>query len=458
MVTESGTVPADRLRDRRPAARRRPAQRQLPGGRRRHLDLFDLVGLLYAAARREVAGCVQLRRTGRSARRPRSAAATPGARRRPAAAGRDLRPRAHAPRPGRTAHQLAAVLTEYIGELATADPAWSPPARRRWRRRVLDDPDPDAEPDEPDQDDEADGRAGPGRRARGRGDRGGRPGAGCRRRCDRGARAGPGPRRLRPEDVPWDEPESDAEPAPSRPEPTELFAALPEPTDDEAAATPDPEATQVAVPAFEEPLTADDASRWDSSWDPNRTPTGTVPVVASRPPPPPPLEPVAERPLFAPEGTRRTPKGEPPRSETHDWATDGAGTWTGSTPSHDCPNESTGPIWPFGEDPDVEPDDWEERTRSHWLRTPADHPARARRGRCGRHGLVPGSVARRPTPAPRRPRAPSASSSSLERPLRPGDQARRREGLRPLRRPAGGEPRRGRATRSTASRTPPGPR
>ena len=46
------------------------------------------------------------------------------------------------------------------------------------------------------------------------------------------------------------------------------------------------------------------------------------------------------------------------------------GTSTGSTPSYDGANESTGPIWPFGEDPDVEPDDWEERTRSHWRRTP----------------------------------------------------------------------------------------
>ena len=45
-------------------------------------DLFDLVGLLYAATRGEVARCVQLRRTGRSARRPRSAAAAPGACRR----------------------------------------------------------------------------------------------------------------------------------------------------------------------------------------------------------------------------------------------------------------------------------------------------------------------------------------------------------------------------------------
>jgi len=185
--------------------------------------------------------------------------------------------------------------------------------------------------------------------------------------------------------VPWaDEQDDDRvddrvdEQEPTELEPTELFASLPadraddrpddraddrpddradDRADDGTDDRPDPEATQVAVPAFDEPLTADD----DTDW---HRPRGGEP-----PPPPPPLEPVAERPLFAPEGTRRTPRGDLPRSETHDWATD-TGAGTGSTPSHDAPAESTGPIWPFGEDPDVEPDDWDERTRSHWLRTP----------------------------------------------------------------------------------------
>ena len=329
-------------------------------------DLFDLVGLLYAALVGKWPGA--------------SSSAVPAA---PRDGHGPLRPRqvrAGVPRPldaicdrvltrpvpGRTAHQLAAVLTEYIGELATADPGVVTSSEAPLAPDVLDDPEAEAEAeaereaeleDEPDQDDghgvEATAVA--------------VPVLGAAVAATEEPEPDPVPDDFAPEDVPWDEPESEAEP---EPEPTELFAALPHSTDDEAAATPDPEATQVAVPAFQEPLTADDASSWDSSWDSNLDTDWHRPRGGEPPPPPPPLEPVAERPLFAPEGTRRTPKGEPPRSETHDWATDGAGTWTGGTPSHDAPNESTGPIWPFGEDPDVEPDDWEERTRSHWLRTP----------------------------------------------------------------------------------------
>jgi len=317
-------------------------------------DLFDLVGLLYAGLVGKWPGA--------------SSSAVPDA---PRDGHGPLRPRqvrAGVPRPldaicdrvltrpvpNRTAHQLAAVLTEYIGELATADPGVTTSSEPALVPLALDDPvdGPEDGPDEGQQDErQQDERQQDGQAVEATTVAVAVPGAAVAGTEEPGPDPVPGD--FAPEDVPWDQ---------SEPEPTELFDAMPGSTEDEAGSVPDPEATQVAVPAFEEPLTADDDTNWDTDW---HRPRGGEP-----PPPPPPLEPVAERPLFAPEGTRRTPKGEPPRSDTDDWATDGAGTSTGSTPSYDGANESTGPIWPFGEDPDVEPDDWEERTRSHWLRTP----------------------------------------------------------------------------------------
>ena len=369
-------------------------------------DLFDLVGLLYAGLVGRWPGA--------------SSSAVPAA---PRDGHGPLRPRqvrAGVPRPldaicdrvltrpvpGRTAHQLAAVLTEYIGELATADPGVVTSSEPPLVPLVLDDPvdGPEDGPDERQQDESS-------RTAAVEATAVAVPVLGAAVAATEEPEPDPVARRLRPRGRPVGHE--------SEPEPTELFAALPGSTEDEAGSAPDPEATQVAVPAFEEPLTADD----DTDW---HRPRGGEP-----PPPPPPLEPVAERPLFAPEGTRRTPKGEPPRSETDDWATDGAGTSTGSTPSYDAPNESTGPIWPFGEDPDVEPDDWEERTRSHWLRTPLIILlALAAAGAVavvwflvGGKATDPGSSA---SPA-------DDPSSALERPHRSGAQARRGQGLRPVR-------------------------
>ena len=306
------------------------------------------------------------------------------------------------PRPIETAHELAAALTDYIGELATADPGVVTSSEAPLAPAVLDDPEtaeptPSAspDPDEPDQDDghgvEATAVA--------------VPVLGAAVAATEEPEPDPVPDDFAPEDVPWDDAGvGDAEP---EPEPTELFAALPDSTDDEAAATPDPEATQVAVPAFQEPLTADDASSWDSSWDPTGTPTGTVPVVASHPrhrlrwnrspsgrcspPRAPAVRPRASRPGPRPTTGRPTARG----------------TWHRHRPCAPTrTNESTGPIWPFGEDPDVEPDDWEERTRSHWLRTPLSSCSRSPRlVRSPWSGSW--SAARRPTPAPPRPRAPA---------------------------------------------------
>ncbi len=348
-------------------------------------DLFDLVGLLYtglvgrwpgasvsavSAAPRDAHGPLRPRQVRAGVPRPLDAICD--------------RVLAH-PTPGRTAHQLAAVLTEYIGELATADPGVITSSEAPLPALVLDereDPDEPVSPDlaeatavavpvlatpapdvvpleEPGPEPEPESEPAPG------------PEQSEEPEPTEPEDEGEG-EDFAPEDVPWDdEPEAGADPEPE-PEPapdpdsqepdepedqTELFSALPDETPDdqpEPEHAPDPEATQVSVPAFEEPLTADD----DTDW---HRPREGEPAA-----PPPPLEPVAERPLFAPEGTRRTPKGTPMRSETHDWNNGD----TGSPPSHDSQTDSTGPIWPFGQDPDAEPDDWEERTKSHWLRTP----------------------------------------------------------------------------------------
>ncbi len=104
-------------------------------------DLFDLVGLLYAGLVGRWPGA--------------SSSAVPAA---PRDGHGPLRPRqvrAGVPRPldaicdrvltrpvpGRTAHQLAAVLTEYIGELATADPGVVTSSEAPLAPVVLDDPD-----------------------------------------------------------------------------------------------------------------------------------------------------------------------------------------------------------------------------------------------------------------------------------------------------------------------------
>ncbi len=352
-------------------------------------DLFDLVGLLYTGLVGRWPGASTSAvpaapRDGHGPLRPRQVrAGVP----RPLDAICD-RVLAH-PTPGRTAHQLAAVLTEYIGELATADPGVVTSGEAPLPPIVLDDPEPEGvagiEPEPPDEPPDEpptnprtnpspspnpspNARTGPLPRIRSRSPVRSRSrrsslttslprtSRGTTRRRRRQPRSPPH-RRIPAGDPSQPEPSSED---PDQPDATELFAALPdEGPAPEADRAPDPEATQVAVPAFEEPLTADDDTDWHR------------PREGEPPAPPPPLEPIAERPLFAPEGTRRTPKGTPPRSETHDWNTDtGTGAGTGSPPSHDTPSESTGPIWPFGEDPDSEPDDWEERTRSHWLRTP----------------------------------------------------------------------------------------
>ena len=281
-------------------------------------DLFDLVGLLYAGLVGRWPGA--------------SSSAVPDA---PRDGHGPLRPRqvrAGVPRPldaicdrvlartvpGRTAHQLAAVLTEYIGELATADPGVVASSETPLTPVVLDEPDdePDDEPGDEPGDESADE---PGDEAGDKADESHEatavavPVLGAAAAAvpassapDPGSPPAPeAPDDFAPEDVPWADAQDDGqvdeqahEQEPTELEPTELFASLPaDRADDRRDDRPDPEATQVAVPAFDEPLTADD----DTDW---HRPRGGEP-----PPPPPPLEPVAERPLFAPEGTRRTPRG-----------------------------------------------------------------------------------------------------------------------------------------------------
>jgi hypothetical protein len=128
---------------------------------------------------------------------------------------------------------------------------------------------------------------------------------------------------------------------------------------DDPPETMDPDATQRGVPVFVDDTEAragGTSLEDDTEWHQPRSEPS---------PPAPSLEPLPERPLFAPEGTRRTPKGSVPRSETSDWGTnEGLMTGTGSLPAQHEPN------WPFGRDPEEEPDDWEERTSRHWLRVP----------------------------------------------------------------------------------------
>ena len=208
------------------------------------------------------------------------------------------------------------------------------------------------------------------------------------------------------EDVPWDE----AEP---RAGAHRALRGTPDSTEDEAGSTPDPEATQVAVPAFEEPLTADD----DTDW---HRPRGGEP-----PPPPPPLEPVAERPLFA-------ARGHPPYAQGRAAAVRDRRLGDRRRRHLDrqhalarrAQRRRPDRIWPFGEDPTSSPTTGKERPAADWLRTPLIVLLVARRRWCGRHGLVPGG---RQGDRPRLLGVPGRRPvvQRLERARRSGDQARR---------------------------------
>lgn len=421
MVTESGTVRLIGFAVDAALQRGRLRSGNYPEADEKQADVFDLAGLLYAGlvgcwpgasgsvvkpAPRDAHGPLRPRQVRAGVPRPLDAICDRMLAR---------------PLPNRTAHQLAAVLTEYIGELAVADPAVLPVsttalpvtdssladldsavgpsvAASRGTGTVphpaLDDhaptpgpaapdagPEPtaifaaadpasvDAAPDEPDTDalDSDD---------------------------------------LSPEDVPWDEEPGSAtsEEAPlaaagaddgsTTVPPTRLDSGL----DSGAGSGPDLDETVVAVPGLGEPPATGahagagpgdqrgfqrlgddpDATQLRAHASTEQTGThsrGTSPEDDTEwhqprpeaPTPAPSLEPLPERPLFAPVGTRRTPKGSAPRSETSDWGTNEgllSGTGTGSVPAQREPD------WPFGSDPEEERDDWEERTSRHWLRLP----------------------------------------------------------------------------------------
>ncbi len=313
-------------------------------------DLVDLAGLLYAGLVGRWPGAsgslVQpAPRDARGPLRPRQVrAGVP----KPldAICGRVLG-RSH---PDRTAHQLSAVLTEYIGELATADPTVLP--------AVL--PELDASLDDLAA---VTGHTDPEAKVLSA------PGAG--ERADEGPVVPAEPADTTPPlveeawaDVTWADTDNDTDDDND----TETTQAVPEPVvaGDE---------TQRAAPVLE------DRAGSDPDWHRPRTESG---------PPPPPLTPLPERPLFAPEGTRRTPRGEVRPSATSGWGTEVAaarfaddGEPPEGAPAEDPLDDDAEddgwdvlpaqrrPSWPLGtDDADGVPDDWEERTRRPWLRLP----------------------------------------------------------------------------------------
>ncbi len=336
MVTESGTVRLIGFAIDAVLQRGLRRSGNYPGADASQVDVFDLAGLLYAAlvgswpgasgsvvkaAPRDARGPLRPRQVRAGVPRPLDAICDQ-------VLARDT--------PNRTAHQLAAVLTEYIGELATTDPA------------VLHATTPSLPPDSSLADLDATGRhptADPLA-----------PGT-----AEQTAVSGPSTEAYVPAVVP-DEPKASE---PTTTLATEALAQEDVPWEDPAEAPlqpgNDPQATALAGPGElglgdETRLTPSDAwSEDDTAWHQPR---------AEPPPPAPSLGPLPERPLFAPEGTRRTPKGELPRSETSDWGThDNLLTETGTVPV------AGEPSWPFGDD---EHDaDWEEdRSNRHWLRLP----------------------------------------------------------------------------------------
>ncbi len=319
MVTESGTV---RLIGFAIDARLRGDDLRngnYPGADDVTADLFDLVGLLYAGlvGRWPGASSSAVPAAPRDAHgplRPRQVRAGV-----PASAGRDLRPGARAPRPrpdgapaGRRAdrvHRRAGHRRPRCGHL---------PARRRWCRLVLADPVDDTSTN-------------------------------CRTRGTRKT----GTRSRRPR---W----------PAR-------CSVPP-----VAATEQPEPDQVPDDFAPEDVAVDDEARAGAhrSSSRHRRARATDEAGSARRPGGDAgrgagvrgaahrrrrhrLAPSPRRratPTTAAAGTGRRaaavrPRGHAPYAQgrrrrgprRHDWATDGAGTWTGSTPSHDAPNESTGP-------------------------------------------------------------------------------------------------------------------
>ncbi|MGI9156399.1 MAG: protein kinase [Marmoricola sp.] len=361
MVTESGTVRLIGFAI--DAALQRGLRRSgnYPQADDKQADVFDLGGLLYVAlvgywpgasgsvvkpAPRDARGPLRPRQVRAGVPRPLDAICD-----------RVLANGA----PDRTAHELAAVLTEYIGELATTAPAVVPvttPALPATDASLADL-------------DSAVGRSPVGRSA---------VAAQVTDPPEQSvvsepsAEAAAAPDVVEPtaafsaeglaeEDVLWDEP---ADPGPEEVRGDKAGAATPDLATEHPAPAPDsdPEATALVSPA--------DLGLSDET---TRTPAGLEddtdwhqPGVEPAPPAPS-LDPLPERPLFAPEGARRTPKGEVPRSETSDWGTqDNLSAGIGAPTA---PAAAQGePSWPFGDDREEEPDDWDQRTSRHWLRLP----------------------------------------------------------------------------------------
>ena len=370
MVTESGTVRLIGFAVDAALQRGRLRSGNYPEADEQQADIFDLAGLLYAG----LVGCWP----GASGSVVRPA---------PRDTHGPLRPRqvrAGIPRPldaicdrvlarsvpNRTAYQLAAVLTEYIGELAAADPAVVPVPMAAQETTPL----PDSDSSLADLDNAVGPTVAASRETGAEEQPGAADGTPAPEDPDPVPPAGPEPTEdpatedpatddpatddpatedLSSDDVPWDdEPESSTADGSDLEE--TAFAGP-------AVLGDDLDATQRGVPVFPDETVARSGGtsvQDDTEWHRPR----------SEPPAPAPsLEPLPERPLFAPQGTRRTPKGAVPRSETSDWGTNEGlltNTGTGSLPVHREPD------WPFGHDPEDEPDDWEERTSRHWLRLP----------------------------------------------------------------------------------------
>ena len=357
MVTESGTVRLIGFAVDAAIQRSRLRSGNYPDADPQAADLLDLAGLLYAG----LVGCwpgasgslvKPAPRDARGPLRPRQVRAGVPA---PldAICGRVLA----RTRPDRTAHQLSAVLTEYIGELATADPDVLPVALPELDSSLEDlaavtghtDPEVEAlgeRPVVPAQPDDTTPPLVPG-----------------------SAEPDQPVEEQAWDDVAWDDAWSGEATTEVVRDPTDdtVLTPVADPTDD----TDDTDDTQRAAPVF------DDAVEQDPDWHrPRREP----------PQPAPDLTPLPERPLFAPEGTRRTPRGEVRPSATSGWGTETAGrvepdvddAATGDTGDNADPDDGWDvlpaqrrPNWPLGtDDADGVPDDWEERTRRSWLRLP----------------------------------------------------------------------------------------
>ncbi|RLV48100.1 hypothetical protein D9V37_18640 [Nocardioides mangrovicus] len=250
--------------------------------------------------------------------------------------------------PARSAYQLAAVLTEYLGEPGSPDPAVVPPTPVALEAAAGTAPQPLPEGTGPEEtgpveaDPEETGRQETGRQET--------------------VAAEP------------DDTVTAATPFPIPVEETDHLDADDQPWEEDVTAPDDrPTDADTETDAYE----ADDEGEptqlvpRDVLADAEADPDWHLPSEQEAPPAAD-LEPQRERPLFAPEGTRRRPRVELPTSATTSWGqTDHAATSTNGTGSGIGVVTGAESAWPFDdEDPETPRDDWEERTRRPWLRLP----------------------------------------------------------------------------------------